>query len=68
MEKLLAKWIRETIKVGLPVQTWVVAIKGKDILHKLYPVSSPDPSEFSDYHFKFGNIGRKGSSRGTVFL
>ena len=33
----------------------MVADEGKDILHKLYPLSFSAPSEFSDYPFKFSN-------------
>ena len=60
MEKCLSQWIKETRKVGVPVETWMVSDEGKDILHKLYPLSFPDPSEFSDYPFKFINNWQKG--------
>ena len=53
MEKILFHWIRDNIKGGVPVETWMVADEGKDILHNLHPLSFPDPSEFSDYPFKF---------------
>ena len=56
MEKhFLSLWIRETRKGGVTVETWMVADEGKDILNKLYPLSFPAPSEFSDYPFKFSN-------------
>ena len=60
MDKLLSQWIRETIKVGVPVETWMVSDEEKDILHKLYPLSFPDPSELSDNPFKFINNWQKG--------
>ena len=42
-----------TRKGGVPVDILMVSEEGKDILHKLYPLSFTDPSEFSDYPFKF---------------
>ena len=60
MEQRLAQWIRETRKGVVPVDTWMVAYEGKDILRKIYPLSFPAPSEFSDYPFKFSNNWKKG--------
>ena len=59
MEKKLSWWIRDTRKVGVPLETWVVSNEGKDILHKLYPLSFPAPIEFSDYPFRFGDNRQK---------
>ena len=42
------------------MDTWEVADEGKDFLHKIYPLSFPDPSEFSDYPFMFSNDLQKG--------
>ena len=42
------------------METWMVDDEGKDILHNIYPLSFPSPSEFSGYPFKFSNNCRKG--------
>ena len=55
MEKLLSQWIRETKKGGVLVETWVISDEDKDIMHKLYSLQFPGPSEFSNYPFKFSN-------------
>ena len=38
----------------------MVADEGENIIHKIYPLSFPAPSEFSDYPFKFSNNWQKG--------
>ena len=48
MERLLAQWMRETRKGGVPVETLMVVYEVKCILHKLCPLSFPDTSESSD--------------------
>ena len=68
IEKRLAWWIRETRKGGLLVETWMVADEGKDILHKLYPLSFPAPSEFSNYPFKLSNNYQKGFLNRHTFI
>ena len=67
MEKCLAQWIIETRKVGVPVETCMVANEGKYIIHKLYPLSFPAPSEFSEYPFKFSNNCQKRLFKGHKF-
>ena len=60
MEKCLAQWIIETRKVGVHMEIWMVDDEDRDILHKLYTLSFPDPSELSDYPFKLINNRQKG--------
>ena len=67
MEKRLAQWLRNTRKWGVPVETWIVADEGKDILHKLYPLLFPATSELSDYPLKFSNNWQKGFFKRNKF-
>ena len=42
MDKELARWVRETRSIGIPVETYMLAIEGTRIMRELYP------SQFSE--------------------
>ena len=67
-EKRLDKWIRETRKGGVPVETCMVDDEGKYNIHKLYSISFPATSEFGDYPFKFSNNLQKGFFKRNKFF
>ena len=37
MDKDLAKWVRESRALGLPVETFMLEIEGKSIMKEVYP-------------------------------
>ena len=37
MDKELAKWVRDTRRLGIPVETYMLEIEGKRIMKEIYP-------------------------------
>ena len=37
MDRELAKWVWETRRLGIPVETYMLAIEGERIINELYP-------------------------------
>ena len=37
MDKKLASWVRQTRSLGIPVETFMLAIEGERIMKELYP-------------------------------